>query len=248
MRKALLVLSCLLFPALAMAQNTPPVADAGPDQTIFVGELTLLQGSATDVDGDTIDEWLWAVDSAPEGSSPVIFGVDTPDPAFTADVGGDYVLSLIVSDGIDWSLPDYVTIHVYQILPPEAVINADVTAGPAPLTVQFDASGSFVDPYADPLTYDWNFGDGSYSSEVTPTHTYEDGPGTYTAVLTVVDNLGQYDSDVIEITVEEPLAAWGEASVVGMDSSSPAKGLNWLIALLVPVGAVLFWKGLRKRR
>ncbi|MGW8178426.1 MAG: PKD domain-containing protein, partial [bacterium] len=149
---------------------------------------------------------------------------------------------------LEWSLPDYVTIHVYQILPPEAVINVDVTVGPSPLTVQFDASGSFVDPYAGTLTYDWNFGDGSYSLEVAPTHTYEYGPYTYTAVLTIFDSLGQHDSDVIEITVEEPVPAWGEASVVGMESASPAKGLNHLIALLVPIGAVLFWKGLRKRK
>ena len=51
--KALIVLSCLLFPTLAMAQvvNNPPVADAGPDQTIYLGDSVTLYGSAYDPDG-----------------------------------------------------------------------------------------------------------------------------------------------------------------------------------------------------
>jgi len=48
--------------------------------------------------------------------------------------------------------------------------------------------------------------------------------------------------------VEEPPPAWGEASVVGMQSAAPSKGLNCLIGLLIPIGGVLFWKGFRKRK
>ena len=72
MRCAVLILVLLLLPAVALAHNTPPVADAGEDQTIFVGEATLLQGSAFDADGNPILTWSWTVESAPAVSSPFI--------------------------------------------------------------------------------------------------------------------------------------------------------------------------------
>ena len=45
-----------------------------------------------------------------------------------------------------------------------------------------------------------------------------------------------------------PVSEWSGASVVDVEPASPSKGLNYLIALLIPIGAVLLWKGLRKRR
>lgn len=48
------------------------------------------------------------------------------------------MISLVVSDGLDFSEPDFVTVTVFDILPPMAVATADVTSGPAPLTVQDD--------------------------------------------------------------------------------------------------------------
>jgi hypothetical protein len=179
------------------------VVDAGPDQTIIVNTRTMLPGTATDPDGDAIVGWLWSVDSAPAGSSPSIEWPNEPDPMFISDVTGDYVLSLIATDGAAWSEPDYVTIHVRELLEPEAVINVDVTSGPAPLTVQFDGSDSTVDPMAEPLMYTWSFGDSSASSAVAPAHTYEFS-GNYLATLTVVDKLGQAGQDLVEITVFTP--------------------------------------------
>jgi len=235
----------LLIPVVATAQNNPPVADAGEDQTVIVDTTTLMEGSATDPDGDPIVGWLWSMDSAPEGSSPLIEWPNQSDPLFLGDITGDYVLSLLAFDGTDWSEPDFVTIHVRELQPPVAVINVDVTSGYAPLAVQFDGSASTVDPIAGTLTYFWSFGDASVSPAVSPTHTYEVA-GNYLATLTVVDELGQSDEDFVEITVEEPPPAWGEASVVGMQSASPSNGLNCVLALLIPICTVLLWKGLRK--
>ncbi len=56
-------------------------------------------------------------------------------------------------------------------------------------TVVFDGSAS-SDPEANtPLTYDWDFGDGSRGSGMAPTHTYR-ADGTYTVSLIVTDALG----------------------------------------------------------
>lgn len=84
--------------------------------------------------------------------------------------------------------------------PPTAVAAADVTSGAAPLTVNFDGTGS-SDPDQDPLTYDWDWDDGSANgSGATPSHTFNSA-GTYNVVLTVDDGNGGTDDDTIIITV-----------------------------------------------
>jgi len=70
-----------VVPSLALAQNQPPVADAGPDQSVFIGERAVLHGSATDPNNDPIVAWLWNVESSPEGSSPYLSRTDVPNPA-----------------------------------------------------------------------------------------------------------------------------------------------------------------------
>ncbi len=51
--------------------------------------------------------------------------------------------------------------------------------------ITFDGGGS-VDPDGDPLTYAWNFGDGSSGTGVAPTHAYT-GLGAFTVTLVVND-------------------------------------------------------------
>ncbi len=81
---------------------------------------------------------------------------------------------------------------------PKAVASADRTYGDLPVHVNFDASQS-SDPDNDPLTYDWNFGDGSpHSSGPQATHDYTTA-GTYTATLTVSDGGGGQDTATIQI-------------------------------------------------
>jgi glucose/arabinose dehydrogenase/regulation of enolase protein 1 (concanavalin A-like superfamily) len=68
--------------------------------------------------------------------------------------------------------------------PPTAAVSASPNAGMPSLAVQFSSAGS-SDPYGLPLTYSWNFGDGSpVSTDANPSHTYTTN-GTYAATLTV---------------------------------------------------------------
>jgi PKD repeat protein len=85
---------------------------------------------------------------------------------------------------------------------PLAVATAQPLTGPAPLTVVFDGSGS-SDPDGDPLTYSWDFGDGSFNSGPQPTHTY-DLPGSYQARLTVDDSKDGSDTATLPINVTRP--------------------------------------------
>lgn len=76
--------------------------------------------------------------------------------------------------------------------PPIAKITADTLYGGSPLKVQFDASQSY-DPFGLPITYHWDFGDGTESTDIAPAHeftTSSDAPSSFTVTLTVTDSLG----------------------------------------------------------
>lgn len=79
-------------------------------------------------------------------------------------------------------------------LPPIATATQSVQYGTTPLNVIFNGSGS-SDPENGPLTYSWNFGDGSpTSNSVNPSHLFTAPAGVptaYTVTLTVTDNIGQ---------------------------------------------------------
>lgn len=85
-------------------------------------------------------------------------------------------------------------------LPPTAGFDV-VTAAPVEGSpVSFDA-GDSDDPEDGPLTYAWDFGDGSAAgSGVSPTHSYADD-GSYTVTLTVTDDQGLTSSDIHTVTV-----------------------------------------------
>ncbi|BBO92726.1 chitobiase/beta-hexosaminidase C-terminal domain-containing protein [Desulfosarcina ovata] len=94
--------------------NTPPVADAGSDVTVSLGDSAEADGSGSH-DPDNGPESLsftWKVLSVPSGSGITdsdMTGADTAQCSFTPDTAGEYVLALTVSDGQDQTT-DEVTI------------------------------------------------------------------------------------------------------------------------------------------
>ena len=83
---------------------------------------------------------------------------------------------------------------------PQPIIATDVTAGPAPLTVTFDASASY-DPDGSIVAYEWNFGDGTSKSGISVDYTWEI-PGIELVTLVVTDNEGATNSVYVLIRVE----------------------------------------------
>ena len=87
--------------------------------------------------------------------------------------------------------------------PPTAVLTANPTSGPPPLTVNFDGSGSYdTDSGDNVVSYTFNFGDGTSTTQNTATvsHTYNKA-GTYGATLTVTDTHGAKSQNAAEVTI-----------------------------------------------
>lgn len=75
---------------------------------------------------------------------------------------------------------------------------ANPSAGITPLPVQFTAQATAMN--GSPVTYAWNFGDGSTSTNQNPTHTYLTG-GKISARVTATDLLGNTNDAEVPLTI-----------------------------------------------
>ena len=81
-----------------------------------------------------------------------------------------------------------------------AKASANPSSGQAPLTVSFSGS---VSGGKSPLTFNWNFGDGSTSTQQNPSYTYQN-EGNYVASFTVEDANSKSDNDSVSVSVSGP--------------------------------------------
>jgi len=184
-------------------QDSAPVANAGPNQTVPTSTLVQLDGSkSTDVDGQTLT-YSWTFSSMPVGSKATLSNPTSVNPTFTTDKKGTYVVQLVVNDGILNSAPSTVSIGDVNTAPvANAGPNQSVNVG---ATVQLNGSGS-TDVDGDTLTYRWSFtsiptGSSAVLSSTTivnPTFV-ADVPGNYVVQLIVND--GTVDSMPSTLTI-----------------------------------------------
>ena len=188
-----------------VTENSAPLADPGPDQSVFITDTVILDGSASDdVDGDAIT-FQWSFSSVPSGSGAVLDDPTAVMPSFVADEHGTYVIQLVVNDSVLDSIPKTVVVRT-QNSPPRAHagFNRTVALG----TVTLDGSLS-SDLDGDVLTYAWTLttvpaGSAAVLSDTTlVTPTFEaDLDGVYMAELVVNDGLLDSDPDQVTITVD----------------------------------------------
>ncbi|HEY1239103.1 MAG TPA: PKD domain-containing protein, partial [Bryobacteraceae bacterium] len=214
--------------------NSPPVANAGRNQTVNVGATVLLDGSrSSDVDGDPLT-YRWTFVSLPAGSSAILAGANSVSASFVVDKAGSYIVQLIVNDGTVDSLSSTATITTNNT-PPVANAGNNQTVAVGSLVQLNGANSSDAD--GDPLTYHWvlitfpanTSARLSSLTVVNPTFTV-DLPGTYVAQLTVND--GKIDSTpaTVSITtsnIQAPTANAGppqtvvHGSTVNLSGSGP---------------------------
>ncbi len=187
-RNAVLAFTPRIYRPVFESPNTPPVAEAGPDSTAYVGETVVLDGAgSTDIDGDLLN-YRWRFLSVPAGSAAGLSGDHGPAPSFTIDSFGDYLVELTVSDGRTDSVPDTVRISTLNSSP---VANAgpDQTVFVGD-TVLLDGAGS-SDVDGDPLGYQWIFAARPESSAAVLDNPFIDRPAFY------VDQTGVYELDLL---------------------------------------------------
>jgi PKD repeat protein len=107
-----------------------------------------------------------------------VFGIGAFNQAYSVGLKGTTSLKTVTADEEPYDLYT-VSIQGTGAAAPVAFFTANPDSGPAPLTVQFTdtSTGSITN-------YDWDFGDGTKSTDTNPSHTYKI-PGTYLVTLTV---------------------------------------------------------------
>ena len=205
-------------------QNSKPVAYAGQDQILPVGNTVQLDGrQSSDVDGDPLT-FQWTLIAMPTGSTAILSDSTGVRPSFVAEVAGVYVAQLIVNDGKTNSLPVTVTMTAGNTAPIADAGQDQHVQVHTLVTLNGSASR---DLDGNDLTFQWLLQVRPPESAafllnpglVHPT-LVPDVPGTYVASLVVSDGLVISASDSVAITA----LASPSASVPSLIIASPAEG------------------------
>ncbi|MBW2256440.1 MAG: hypothetical protein JRI25_17850, partial [Deltaproteobacteria bacterium] len=225
----------------ATRDNLPPVANAGNDVLVDVGDLVALDGSgSSDPNGDVLT-YAWTLAARPLGSTAALDDATAEAPTFAADALGAYRVQLVVSDGELVSLADDVIVNAGATNgPPVADAGEDQDDVDTGDTVQLD--GSAVDPEDDPVAFRWQLvalpmGSTAALNDpgVANPSFLADLDGTYVAHLWVADAYSTSPPDEVVVTVSgvntKPTATAGAAFTsvlvgdpVWLDSTGSADG------------------------
>lgn len=199
--------------------NSAPVAvfTTTPDTAIGAGPLPVIFDASGSHDPDgAITGYQWDFGDGATGTG------STVSHTF---MSGTYTVTLSVED--DEGHTSSVTGQVLvDNTPPLAqfTVSVDPATGPAPLTVQFDASES-SDADGSIVSYAWEFGTSGTGSGVSPEHTFLRS-GNQTVTLTVTDNEGATATADLLVIVSNasPVAAASVTAVDGYEVSFSAAG------------------------
>jgi len=152
----------------------------------------------TDTSTGNPTSWLWSFGDGATSTAQ--------NPIHTYTTPGTYTVSLTATNAGGSSTEtrtNYITVEGQPA--PIAAFTANVTTGPAPLTVQFTDTST-----GSPTSWLWSFGDGETSTAQNPIHTYTT-PGTYTVSLTATNAGGsstETRTNYITVTTPPPVAAF----------------------------------------
>lgn len=147
------------------------------------------------------------------------------NPTHTCTKAGTYDVHLVVTDSLGTRTTASVSISV--VTPLDATIQVDTSGGTAPLTVHFTSRTSGGTP---PYSFNWDFGDGSRSTDQNPSHTYA-AAKSYTVTFESEDGSGQRIMKTLQITARENASPF--ASPISL------AGIGVGIAIAAGVGALV---------
>ncbi len=203
---------------------TSPEAEAGEDKTCSIDTNIELSGSSS-TDNLGIESYRWSIDGE------VYFGKFI-EHSFSST--GEYTAELTVADAAGNFDSDTVTVTIVDNTDPtiSMILGGDLTVGKK---IEVDASGSYDDTgIAD---YEWDFGDGTTSDEMTTTHTYNSS-GSYTVTLTIQDENGNSKNRSVNFAIQSS----------DKDLQTEDENKDWsvyLIPLLIVVVIILgalYWR------
>ena len=205
--------------------NTPPVADAGDNQTVDPGVLVTLDGSGS-MDAEGTVTYFWDRTGGTDGATATLSDPMAAKPTFTADnvapgtVNVVHIFTLTVTDeaGVSREATVRVTVpSAFLTLAAEAGDPQTVVSG---ALVTLDGSASIVDGRVGIGRYSWARTGGTTGATATlsddnaimPTFTAdtlaEGAPDvTHIFTLTVIDNADNTSNDRVTITVTAPVTA-----------------------------------------
>lgn len=227
--------------------NERPVADCGDNLTGEVGDLLQLDGSdSMDPEGAAL-EYAWSLATVPAESAMTsndLYDSSTDAPTLVPDAAGVYITSLIVSDGDQWSEPDYcsLTIGSGNESPYADAGDSKVYPPCVDNTIQLNGNGSY-DPEGIELEYLWsvvtvpagsiaNDGDFDDPANGSPSFTW-DRAGEYTFQLMVSDGETWSAPDLVaaEITDkadnEAPEANAGDDQSLSLSADCVSSSYEW---------------------
>ena len=180
--------------------NHAPVIDSIVSAVAPGDTEKVLSFVASVIDADN-DELVYSWDFGDGEKSELV------SPVHTYAAPGTYTVKLTVSDGKESTVFTR-NVTIAQVANHAPVADFQVSSKDLLITCK-DAS---YDEDGDNLTYKWDFGDGSSSSDRSPSHTYAKN-GTYTVTMTVTD--GKLSSAVTrEVTVQSNTVVSGNHAPV----------------------------------
>ena len=204
------------------APNLAPVADAGGDQSVVLGNGATVKGSESyDPEGEQLT-YLWSL-IPPNDSEVELAEPNNVSTTFTPDVVGAYLLTLTVTDESGLTDTDSVVITVdNENLSPIAVIsgNTEVTVGSS---VSLSAVNSY-DPENQTLQYHWAVNGPDSDELVLADNTLQtisfnaDYEGIYVISLSVND--GELTSSLATLYVTAVTENIAPVAMAGEDFSS----------------------------
>ncbi len=205
-------------------RNIAPIANAGPDQVLALGNgqttraVTLDGSGSSDPDG-SISGFNWSING-----SPVATGVN---PTINL-AAGSYTILLTVADNRSALGTDTVQITINNATNQLPVANAGtdqtqtLAVGASTASISLSGLGS-TDPDGSIVSYAWSLAGTPLATGATPTVNLPQG--VHIVTLLVTDNAGATDDDTVTVTVNEapnvpPVADAGTDQTVTLASGA----------------------------